>query len=265
MSLPDFAADETTVQKVVHALRTNGCCAIRSLIPTTLLDGIRKRVEEEYAVMDENYNNGNMTEEAYRHCYRYGILRPFEQNYQLENGQLMSDVMINCISKTMLKDVYCQFFGEDQLNILVPSSHVRRVRPEGAVPFHQDSSVMKLHSTQILNSWFPLDIAGVEAPSIEAYPKAQKSCWPCGENKDGKLYSHLQISEEQINQRFDGVELWSPVLYPGDVFLLHSYTVHRTHIREEMTGSRRDFELRFARRSILESRTDINQRPIDFV
>ena len=83
MSLPDFVADETTVQKVVHALRTNGCCAIRSLIPTTLLDGIRKRVEEEYAVMDENYNNGNMTEEEYRHCYRYGILRPFEQNYQL--------------------------------------------------------------------------------------------------------------------------------------------------------------------------------------
>ena len=105
MSLPDLVADETTVQKVVHALRTNGCCAIRSLIPTTLLDGIRKRVEEEYAVMDENYKNGNMIEEEYRHCYRYGILRPFEQNYQLENGQLMSDVMINCISKTMLKDV----------------------------------------------------------------------------------------------------------------------------------------------------------------
>ena len=38
-------------------------------IPTTLLDGIRKRVEEEYAVMDEKYNNGNMTEEEYRHCY----------------------------------------------------------------------------------------------------------------------------------------------------------------------------------------------------
>ena len=97
-------------------------------------------------------------------------------------------------------------------------------------------------------------------------PKHKSHAWPCGENRDEiELYSHLQISEEQINQRLDGVELWSPVLYPGDVFLLHSYTVHRTHIREEMTGSRRDFELRFARRSILESRTDINQRPIDLV
>ena len=56
----------------------------------------------------------------------------------------------------------------------------------------------------------------------------------------------------------------SPVA-TGDVFLLHSYTVHRTNLREDMTNSRRDFELRFARRSILESRTDINQRPIDFV
>lgn len=265
MSLPDFLATKTTVQDVVHALRTNGCCAIRALIPTTWLDVIRNRVEEEYAVMDEIYSQGNMTEDDYRHCYRYGILRPFEKNYQLENGQLMSDVMINCISKTLLKDVYGQFFGENQLSMLVPSSHVRRVRPEGAVPFHQDSSVMKLHSTQILNSWFPLDVAGIEAPSIEAYPKAQKSCWPCGQNKEGKLYSHLQISEEQIAERLDGVDLWSPVLYPGDVFLLHSYTVHRTNLREDMTNSRRDFELRFARRSILESRTDINQRPIDFV
>ena len=67
-----------------------------------------------------------------------------------------------------------------------------------------------------------------------------------------------------IAQRLDGVGLWSPILYPGDVFLLHSYTVHRTNIREDMTGSRRDFELRFARRSVLESRTDINQRAIDF-
>ena len=264
MSLPDFQAEKTTTDEVVQALRTNGCCAIRSLIPTTWLDEIRRRVEEEYTLMDEAYSNGNMTEDDYRHCYRYGILRPFEQNYHLGNGQRMSDVMTNCISKTMLKNVYRQFFGENHLNMLVPSSHVRRVRPEGAVPFHQDSSVMKLHSTQILNSWFPLDVAGIDAPSIEAYPKAQKSCWPCGENKDGKLYSHLQISEEQIAHRLKDVELWSPVLYPGDVFLLHSYTVHRTHIRQEMKGVRRDFELRFARRSILESRTDINQHPIDF-
>ena len=84
MSIPDFLAEKTTVQEVVHALRTNGCCAIRALIPNTWLDVIRKRVEEEYALMDEIYSNGNMTEEDYRHCYRYGILRPFEQKYQLE-------------------------------------------------------------------------------------------------------------------------------------------------------------------------------------
>jgi hypothetical protein len=265
MFSPDFQAKDTSVDEVVQALHTNGCCALRGIIPVKWLDDIRKRVEIEYAVMDDLYSNGNMTENDYRHCYRYGIVRPFEQEYELENGVLMSDVMINCIAKTMIKDVYCQFFKEKYLNMLIPSSHVRRVRPEGAVPFHQDSSVMRLNHTEIMNSWFPLDVAGVKAPSIEAYPRAQSSCWPCGENRDGSLYSHLQISEEQITQRLADIELWSPVLYPGDVFLLHSYTVHRTNLREDMTESRRDFELRFARRSDLESRTDINQRPIDFV
>jgi hypothetical protein len=264
MSKPDFLASETSVDEIVQALRIHGCCAIRSLVPIEWLDAIRERVELEYSHMDDLHKSGNMTEEDYRHCYRYGILRPFEQDYKLKDDLSMSEVMLNCMTKTMLKDIYCSFLREDELNMLVPSSHVRRVRPEGAVPFHQDSSVMRLNNTEIVNSWFPLDVAGLQAPSIEAYPQAQSSCWPCGENRDGTLYSHLQISEEQIKERLPNVELWSPVLYPGDVFLLHSYTVHRTHIREEMTGSRRDFELRFARRSILESRTDINQRPIDF-
>ena len=90
-----------------------------------------------------------------------------------------------------------------------------------------------------------MDVAGVEAPSIEAYPKAQSHRWPCGENKDGKIVATFQISKEQISQRLDGVKLWSPVLYPGDAVLLHSYTVHRTHIREEMTGLSQRF-LNFA-------------------
>ena len=113
----------------------------------------------------------------------------------------MSDVMINCISKTMLKDVYCQFFGEEQLNMLVPSSHVRRVRPEGAVPFHQDSSVMKLHSTQILNSWFPLILRG--RGSFHWLPQSTKLLAVVKTEMYCKSSSNL---EEQINQRLDGVD-----------------------------------------------------------
>ena len=265
MQVPDFQVNDVTVDDVVQALQKHGCCAIRSIIPLPWLDLIRQRVEIEYRNMDHLFEQGSMTEEAYRHCYRYGILRPFEQDYELDNGQWMSQVMLDCISQTCLKDVYRTFFEDSELNMLIPSSHVRRVRPEGAVPFHQDSSVMRLNNTVIVNSWFPLDIAGTTAPSIEAYPQAQKNCWPCGENKDGSLYSHLQISEEQIEKNIPNVALWSPVLYPGDVFLLQSYTVHRTHIRDDMRDSRRDFELRFARRAVLGMRSDINQKPIDFV
>lgn len=264
MGMPDFQAKDVTADEVVEALQRHGCCALRSIVPLQWLDLIRQRVEVEYENMDDLFEQGKMTEEAYRHCYRYGILRPFENDYQLQDGQWMSHVMLNCISQTLLKDVYCRFFDDSELNMLIPSSHVRRVRPEGAVPFHQDSSVMRLNQTVIVNSWFPLDIAGTTAPSIEAYPQAQTSCWPCGENRDGSLYGHLQISETQIAQNIPDVPLWSPILYPGDVFLLQSYTVHRTHIRDDMRDSRRDFELRFARRSVLETRTDINQKPINF-
>ena len=110
MYIPDFHANDVTVEDVVQALHNNGCCALRSIIPLSWLDLIRKRVEIEYTKMDELFERGTMTEEEYRHCYRYGILRPFEDDYELENGQWMSEVMLDCVSQTLLKDVYRTFF-----------------------------------------------------------------------------------------------------------------------------------------------------------
>lgn len=259
MNHPDYNAQEVSEDTVVEALQQRGCCVLRSLISLDVVEIIRQRIAVEYDLLDAKFANHALSEEEYRHCYRYGIVRPFEHEYLLSDGRAMSTVMLQCVQQTILAEVYRKFFQDDALNMLIPSSHARRVHPKDAVPFHQDSSVMKLHQVQFLNSWFPLDPAGVDAPSVEMYPVAQRECWPSGWDNDGSLYGHLRLSPEQIAERLPSVEIWSPVLFPGDVLLLHSYTVHRTHVRSDMTKSRRDFEMRFGRRAVLQSRTDIAQ------
>lgn len=259
---PDFIAGEVSAQTIVDALRTKGCCVLRSLVPLETVQEIRRCILIEYDLLDQRFESQTMTEEEHRHCYRYGILRPFEQEYILESGQPMAEVMLALIQQTILREVYHLFFQEDILSLLIPSSHVRRIYPKDGVPFHQDSSVMRLHQVELMNSWFPLDPAGVNAPSVEMYPQAQKKCWPSGLENDGSLYGHLQITQEQILQALPETELWAPQLFPGDVLLLQSYTVHRTHLRPEMTEVRRDFEMRVARSTQLQHRSDIRQQLI---
>ena len=259
---PDFQHDEATVHGLKSALDRYGCCVVRNFVPLSKIDSIQRATEKVYQEMDQRMSSNTMSDSEFRHCYRYGIVRPFEVAIDLSDGMKMDEAMLGIVYSSMLKLLLIEHFGPE-INLLVPSSHVRRIKPGTGVPFHQDSSVMKLHSTRILNCWFPLDKAGGDSPTLEVVPIGLKELLPMGDGTGDGLYSHLQISENTLDATNKLSQSWMPTMMPGDVLLLDSYTVHRTHQTAEMTTSRRDFELRFASRQSIESRTDIPQQRLE--
>ena len=122
---------------------------------------------------------------------------------------------------------------------------------------------MKLHQTRILNCWFPLDPAGGESPTMEVIPVGLKHLLEMGMDSKKSLYSHLQIAQQTVHEHLTEVETWTPMMFPGDVLLLDSYTVHRTHQTETMSRERCDFEMRFAARESIEKREDIKQMQVN--
>jgi len=263
VDVPDFQSEGLNAEQVVSALQHYGCCVIRQIAAPAILKEIADSAQKAYDQMDQKFENGLLSEKEHRHCYRYGIVRPFEEDYRLSSGVLMKDAMLSCLLNSVLREAYTKFFQTSALNLLVPSSHLRRVKKEDAVPWHQDASVMRLQKVHFVNSWFPLDPAGMDAPCVEIIPQGLDGCLPFGLQNKGGLYGHLEVSQEQIADNLHATS-WKPILFPGDVLLLHCYTVHQTNANEEMTKSRRDFELRFGRRDVLCARNDINQIEVDF-
>lgn len=262
-SVPDFQSKDIEAEQIVSALRTYGCCVIRGIAPMSLLTEIATCSEKIYQNMDQKFERNKMSEKEHRHCYCYGIIRPFEEDYTLKSGKSMKEAMLSCVLDSVLKDTYAEFFKSNELNMLIPSSHLRRVKKEDAVPYHQDASVMRLQKVHFINSWFPLDPAGIDALCVEIIPEAQDHCWPSGLKNRGGLYGHIEVTAEQIEKKLTA-EPWKPVLLPGDVLLLHSYTIHQTNASEHLTKTRRNFELRFGSREILGERSDIDQLEVDF-
>jgi hypothetical protein len=264
--LPEIKAEDFQIGRALEFLSQAGCCVVRQVVPPAELKHFFEQASRLYEEQDRLHALGELGDEIYRHCYRYGILRPFEESHQLPSGMGMDKFMLGCILETELRGLLARYLGED-LSMLVPSTHIRRQSPsqeQRPVPYHQDSSVMRLTDVTILNFWFPLETAGIDAPAVEIIPKAMDKLLPHGEIADPDiLYSNLEISESRVREQLGTYSPWAPVMFPGDVLILQSRTVHRTHMTSEMTKGRMDFELRFCSRDQLAGRDDIRTIPID--
>lgn len=263
MSNPDYHSQEITASEVKDALDSFGCCVLRSILPEQIIHDIQAVAQKQYAQMEQRFAEGSMSDEEYRHCYQYGIVRPFEDALVTQSNQLVSALMLSIVQKGLLKSILQAHFGSD-VHLLIPSSHMRKVKAGRGVPFHQDSSVMRLHTTRVLNCWFPLDKAGEESPTMEVFPTAVQRILPTGDRCATKIYSHLEIIASALDEMVSVVDAWSPTLYPGDVLLLDSYTIHRTHQTSRMTEARTDFELRFAAQQTIAHRDDIAQQKVEW-
>jgi hypothetical protein len=258
----DFPCDGK-ISDIINAIRQAGCCVIRNVGSPQKLEILREKAVNIYQEMDQKYGKGILSPKEIQHCYRYGIIRPFEDNETLPSGQEIRSFMLECVLKTRLKTLLIEYLGID-LQLLIPSTHIRRQSPiqnDVPVPFHQDSSVMNLLNVEILNFWFPLDVAGRDRPTVELIPIAQSSILPFGMNSDPhRLYSHLEIGLPTLKEYLGDYETWSPVIHPGDVLIIQSKNIHRTQLNAPKP--RMDFELRFCRTQHISKRIDIKTQNI---
>jgi len=251
----DAPAEGLDPARVSAALESCGCFVIRNAMPLETIEAIEARVLDGYAALDAGHRAGTLSPEVERRCHSYGILRPFEDDLPLGNGQPMRTAMEALVRQPLLTEIIRRYLGE-RVTQLMEACHVRRQGPDQIgrpVPPHQDASVMRMQAGRLLNFWVPLtDGAGQTAPGLEFYPKSLDAIVNCsrrgaaGELRQ-RMYSNFEIDEAAIREAVGDVEPWSPVLNRGDVICLDGWSIHRTAFKPSMARMRYNFEMRFCR------------------
>jgi hypothetical protein len=129
------------------------------------------------------------------------------------------------------------------------------MRPQASAPhnWHQDGAYGFNFSQQhpgdegalipMLTLWAPLHPCGDVAPGLELLG-----------NTDRALLDLDSLSDVEISKRWSYSERWRPVMNPGDVLLIKSHVIHRTHVHARMTQLRGCVELRFFPENSIPSR-----------
>lgn len=127
-----------------------------------------------------------------------------------------------------------------------PSSFIRALVPgpnDQRLPFHQDQTIL---AAPLLNVWIPLTPCGRDAPGLEvAVAGERKQLAVAGSPDHPVVVERSRIDEALVEKTYGTDALWAPEFETGDALVFTGVTVHRTHIRPEMTKSRLSVELRF--------------------
>jgi hypothetical protein len=87
---------------------------------------------------------------------------------------------------------------------------------------------------RLLTCWLPLDPCGRDRPGLEFVLRRLDS-----------LLHYTELDDASLRRRFAAEEFWAPELETGDGLVFLDGTLHRTHVRQEMRGSRLSVEYRF--------------------
>jgi len=107
---------------------------------------------------------------------------------------------------------------------------------DGAYGFDFTDEKLSLDDALVpmLTLWAPLQACGELAPGLELVA-----------NPDHRLIDLPSLEENEISKRWPYDQRWRPVMKPGDVLLIKSHVLHRTHVTSHMTQVRSCVELRF--------------------
>jgi len=175
-----------------------------------------------------------------------------ERNYRRwfwEHGADFPNVLLGLIVRSNLPDIYHLLYRE---SVICSYQHcsVRYQRADiqhKSYTFHQDVSY---HSRDPLDhsgltTWIPLCDCGIEAPSLEVYPRAIQDVLPV---PDGVTGPYLFCDTQTVLDRY-GKDLWAPTFSAGDVLIFNHFVVHRTYITDGMTKERQSVDFRVFPRS----------------
>ena len=264
-----FDAQQHSSEEIGHALAENGCVLIRNALDRARALQAGKAIEENgkqlHEIVGKPVNDmplcfadrdcPNPTAEASndfsdpltvsgmdRSWYYEG-----DRNYKpwfWEHGREFPNTIFQLLQQSILPDVYANCFQEDYICSYAQSvvRYQSAALKHQSYPFHQDgcyhSRDPKDHTG--ITTWIPLVDCGVDAPSLQLYPKAIDEILPM---PPGEKEPNLFCDEELVMDRY-GNKLWSPEMRAGDLMVFNAFVVHRTYITPEMNVQRQSVDIR---------------------
>jgi hypothetical protein len=220
-------------------LREEGVAVLRHAFPVDVLIRL-KRVAE---VCFEAIARGQLDAGKYRFTpFSHSVL--IEALHEFGADDLMVPLRISGIDKlaadVMGGEVECRLAESWARKRFAPSNAPRRFRPNS---WHQDGGLGVRYDadagavgpmTRLLTCWIPLRDCGGQCPGLE-FVRGKL---------DGLLH-YKDLDDAGLRQRFATELFWVPEVKLGDGLLFLNGSLHRTHVRPEMSADRLSLEYRF--------------------
>lgn len=170
-----------------------------------------------------------------------------KKNYKVwfwENGHRFPNLILKAIQKSILPEVYKQFFGGKALasyeycTVRYQAPDIRHL----TYPFHQDGNYQSRAAEDRtgLTTWIPFVDCGTGAPGLQVVANKFDRILPAPKGtREPILATDTDLVLKEYSHR-----LWSPQFRAGDVMVFDGFTVHRTYITTEMTEERQSCDFR---------------------
>ena len=237
LEVPDLEADRINPQLFKLTFQKYGSVLVRNLLNTNKVNEIRRIAEDAYSNADNMAKSGSDFGASFRD---HGLLRPVSLGE--EDGE---PKIIKMFTNSKIPYLYKDLLGQ-KIKVLTAGS--RRQHPgkhNPPVPFHQDASFMG-NPGLIINSWIPLNEAGLKAPGIQVVLRPESLVYNQSifETKRPTTYNELDISQNSALSGITSEQLWAPIIAPGDVLFFSHLTIHRTYQTDTMSLPRISLEIR---------------------
>jgi hypothetical protein len=132
---------------------------------------------------------------------------------------------------------------------LVPN-HITALRRVGGdqsssyLPFHQDEPIV---GRPLLNIWIALDDCGIRRPGIEVVLTPRTDILPPSPEASEFAANRVALDEALVFRTYGESAVWAPAFEAGDALIFKGTTIHRTHFRPGMSGTRTSAEMRLTR------------------
>lgn len=240
--LAEIPASELTSELLASALEHHGSLIIRGLIPTSTAERL---LEDTMQAMDaaRRYQAGD-DPDSLSPWYV-----PFNADEQFSFGQLdrklTYDVgvvltaesprtfghLMEAFAECGLGEVLTGYLGARPM-LSAKKSSLRRATPTSPTEWHQDGAFLG-ESTRTVNCWIALTDCGVDAPSVELFPRPFEQLVPTG---DDSAWFHWSVGPDTADAL--GTDRVIPEFAPGDAMLFNQLTLHRTAVDPAMTKDR---------------------------
>jgi len=249
-TIPEIPASELSVELVASAIQHHGSIIVRGMFDTEASERIRQSIDEAFAgaaavagkpVFDPSPWYTHFVQRKDKGYEFGGMERHF---VTLGGGVLAVDSpralfrYLDSLAAVGIDKFLYEYFGERPA-LSAKKSTLRRTPPDAPAGWHQDGAYYNA-PVRALNIWAAFSRCGVEAPSIDIFPRRFDDLVETG----GPGIPDEAISDETA-ARCGIASVERPVFEPGDALLFDEMALHRTGVDKTMTETRYAIEMWF--------------------